>query len=207
VTTNTGLVLGKIVAAFPLRDTEFSNLVFTARVQTGILQLRSLTNLFFAVQVSSSAQPDLILENARECHVSLLRGAYTRHKGARYANDQARGRLARGGGGTCPYYTTATLRGVDQYRNYERRGTTLRSSEPTRPRCVPVRARRRDEGGTAHAEGYDAALCHFTTSGSNRSPRSQPFPISSFPASDGIAPFSGTRHPRCIREVRSSARR
>jgi len=35
-------------------------------------------------------------------------------------------------------------------------------------------------GDDARAEGYDAALCHFTTSGSNRPARSQPFPISPF---------------------------
>jgi len=142
--------------------------------------------------------------------VSLLRGAYTRHKGARYADDQDSegGWRGRGEGGREVYarYTTATLRGVDQYRNYERRGTTLRSSKPTRPRCVYVPVRGGGEawgwGGAAAMRARRVMMLHCATlrlpAQTARLARNPSRFRPSRAASGGITPFSGA-HPRCIR--------
>jgi len=157
--------------------------------------------------------------------VSLLWGAYTRRKGARYADDQdSEGRVAErevGGGGreeeVYARYTTATLRGVDQYRNYERRGTTLRSSKPTRPRRVHVPARGRAGGGGGegrmgeHEGGWGGGaatmrarrvmMLHCATLRLPAQTARLARNPSRFPPSDsasgGITPFSGA-HPRDV---------
>lgn len=73
------------------------------------------------------------------------------------------------------YVTTSTLRDVDQYRNYERSDARNDFKQQHARIVLRTCARGMTARRCARRVGrYDAALCHFTTSGSNCL-ASQPF--------------------------------